>query len=248
MNNLMIESVYAGYGKKEVLRNISIDLVKSKIISLIGPNGAGKSTLLKVISGFLKPWSGRLFLNKNEITQLEAFERRKLGIAYFMQGGKIFPSLKVEENLKLGLVGFRDNERKTKIEEILLLFPNLRDLMSARAGILSGGERQALALAMILLNKPKYLLLDEPSAGLAPKLVKSVLEKIKEINLSWRLTVLIVEQNVGEALKISDKAIALFDGQIIYETDEPLSLIEGKTLEDLFFGKELTSEKKFCIK
>jgi ABC-type branched-subunit amino acid transport system ATPase component len=159
-------------------------------------------------------------------------------MAYFIQGGRVFPSLTVNENLELGAIGLSVEETDKRIASILEIFYNLKKMEGKRAGLLSGGERQALALGMVLAKNPKILLLDEPSAGLSPKLVKETIGKIKEINERMGTTILLVEQNIGEALRIAKKAIALANGEIILESDEPSKLLSGKELEKIFLGKE----------
>jgi len=234
---LRIENIYAGYGKKEVLKGISLTIHEGKIIALIGPNGAGKSTLLKVLAGFLKPWKGTIWFNGKEITPCVPHERAAVGVSYFMQGGKVFPSLSVKENLEIGSAILPSKERANKIIEMLEIFANLKELVKKRAGLLSGGERQALALAMILARNPAVLLLDEPSAGLAPWLVQDMLKKIKQINTLWGTTVLLVEQKIREALRIADVAVVLVSGKVTLKSDNPRDLLGGKELETIFMGK-----------
>lgn len=240
MNLLKVENIYAGYGKKEVLRDVSIYLDKGEIIALIGPNGAGKSTLLKVIAGFLTPYSGKVTFEGVDITHLPSFKRAFLGLLYLMQGGRIFPNLTVKENLELSLTSNMDGQG---IEEVLTIFPELKSVLRRRAGLLSGGQKQQLALAMILLKKPKAMLLDEPSAGLSPYLVSEIIEKIKEINRIYGTSVILVEQNVSQALKISDRVYILSSGMIINESKNPKELLEGEILERVFFG-EVRNERK----
>jgi ABC-type branched-subunit amino acid transport system ATPase component len=238
MEILKVENIRASYGKKEVLRGVSFKVEKSDILAIIGPNGAGKSTLLKVIAGFLKPTLGAICLDGKDATASSPHEKVGLGMAYFIQGGRVFPSLTVNENLELGAIGLSVEETDKRIASILEIFYNLKKMEGKRAGLLSGGERQALALGMVLAKNPKILLLDEPSAGLSPKLVKETIGKIKEINERMGTTILLVEQNIGEALRIAKKAIALANGEIILESDEPSKLLSGKELEKIFLGKE----------
>lgn len=237
MAELKVEDIYAGYGKKEILRGISFDIKQGEIVALIGPNGAGKSTLLKVIAGVLKPSRGKVWLDGKDITSLPPYQINRLGIGYFLQGGKVFPSLSVRENLEVGSLGLSQEEKEKRVEEVLKIFDNLKGLLDRRVGLISGGERQALALAMILIKKPQVLLLDEPSAGLSPRYVRDTMEKIKEINAAWKTTVLLVEQNVGEALKVARDTIALSSGTIIFLRSNTQFLSLKKDLEDIFFGK-----------
>ncbi len=236
MNGLNLIDICAGYGKKEVLRNITLSVEQEKITAIIGPNGAGKSTLLKVITGFLKPTQGSVWLDGREVTASAPHERVKAGVAYFMQGGRVFPSLTVSENLEMGCMRLSPDQRKKNTATVLELFPNLKDMLKRRSGLLSGGERQALALGMVLVSRPRYLLLDEPSAGLSPRLVREALDKVEKINKNWKLTVLIAEQNVRAALGIAHRVCALANGQVVKETEKPEEWLSDGSLEQLFLG------------
>lgn len=235
MSQLCIENISAAYGKKEVLKGISLSVKPGEIVALIGPNGAGKSTLLKVIAGFLKPSQGRVLFDGKEITPLAVHERVGQGIAYFMQGGKVFPNLTVAENLEMGNSFLSTLDKKENITAILEIFSNLKDLFNRRAGLLSGGERQALALAILLVKRPNLLLADEPSVGLSPKLMHQLFEKIYKLNSVWDTTILLVEQNIQEVLKIGHRAIALVEGAIEADTNKPTSWLCENVLENLFF-------------
>jgi len=239
---LQVESLCAGYGKKEVLREVSLGIIEGEILALIGPNGAGKSTLLKVIAGTLKPSKGKIHFDGKELTDLLPHQRVQEGILYFLQGGQVFPSLTVRENLEMGGIGLKN--QKQAMDEVLTLFPMLKDALKARTGLLSGGQRQMLALGTILMRKPKLLLLDEPSAGLAPNLVKEILEKISEINRLFGTTVLLVEQNVRCGLEISKRALVLVDGRIQMECQEPKELLNSGDLEKLFFSSVYSCENR----
>jgi branched-chain amino acid transport system ATP-binding protein len=235
-DELRLEGIHAGYGKKEVLRGVSVHALRGEMIAVVGPNGSGKSTLLKVIAGFLAPASGRVCFDGQEITPLEPHRRVRLGIAYLMQGGRTFPNLTVRENLDVGAVTLRPETRAENIALALDLFPNLRNLINRRAGLLSGGERQALALAMLLIRRPRLLLLDEPSAGLSPKLARDMLGKVRELSDMLGATVLLVEQNIQEALSISERALALVNGSLALETERPAEWLTSGELEQLFLG------------
>jgi branched-chain amino acid transport system ATP-binding protein len=226
MNIIELKNIYASYGKKEVLSDVSIAVKKGEIVSLIGPNGAGKSTTLKVISGFLKPKSGKIIFKDKDITNLSPWQRSKLGIAYLFQGGSIFENLTVIENLKLS------NE---KIETAFEIFPELEKYKKTRAGLLSGGLKQMLSISLILLKDPELLLLDEPSAGLSPALVEKLISKIKDINQKFNKTILLVEQNIVQALKISNRLYLMSAGKIIKESDDPLTFLETEKFEKIFF-------------
>jgi branched-chain amino acid transport system ATP-binding protein len=226
MNIIELKNIYASYGKKEVLSDVSIAVKKGELVSLIGPNGAGKSTTLKVISGFLKPKSGKIIFKDKDITNLSPWQRSKLGIAYLFQGGSIFENLTVIENLKLS------NE---KIETAFEIFPELEKYKKTRAGLLSGGLKQMLSFSLILLKDPELLLLDEPSAGLSPALVEKLISKIKDINQKFNKTILLVEQNIVQALKISNRLYLMSAGKIIKESDDPLTFLETEKFEKIFF-------------
>jgi len=237
MSLLRLEKIEAAYGKKEVLRGVSLTVEKEEIVAFIGPNGAGKSTLLKVISGFLKPLKGRIWIDGRDITDLVPYERMSLGLAYFMQGGKVFPNLTVEENLEIGAIALSPQEKKKRISSVFEIFFNLNDFQRRRAGLLSGGERQALALSMVLLNRPQILLLDEPSSGLSPIYGKKIISIIQDINVRWGTTILLVEQNVHFALQIARRIIGLVNGELILETRDINGFISNRTLERIFFEK-----------
>ncbi|MGQ9701197.1 MAG: ABC transporter ATP-binding protein [bacterium] len=232
---LSCENICAAYHKKEVLKNVSVNIKDGEIVALIGPNGAGKSTLLKVIIGFLRPTMGRIIYDNKDITDYETDKKVSAGIGYFIQGGEVYRSMTVDENLKMGFVKRQEKERQNIIlkEEVYELFPNLKEKKNKPASLLSGGERQALALSIILLTNPRVLLLDEPSAGLAPTLVKDVLKKILVINKRWGITILIVEQNVREVLDITQRVYVMKLGSIFKEGDTQY-LLEEKILEKAF--------------
>lgn len=233
---LELEGIQAGYGKKEILRGVSLTVRAGEIVALIGPNGAGKSTLLKVVAGLLAPWAGSVRLDGADVTRLAVHERVRRGLAYLLQGGEVFPSLTVRENLEIGAWSLPRSERSAGVEDVLRLFPDLRASWYRRAGLLSGGQRQALALGMVLLKRPKVLLLDEPSAGLAPKLARAILNTVRELNERWGITVLLVEQRVREALQVAHRAVALVDGTLAAETDDPTRWLTEEALDAFFFG------------
>jgi len=236
---LTLENIVASYGKKEILKGVSIRVEKGEIVSLIGPNGAGKSTLLKTIIGLLPPIGGRVLLNGMDITRLAPHERADLGVGYLHQGGSIFPSLSVLDNLRLAAVrSVRNNGEaaRGRVEEVFTLFPELVEAKENRAGALSGGQKQMLSLAMVTLRKPVLLLLDEPSAGLAPKLVDRLMAKIEELNRAHGMTMLLVEQNIRRALAISRRAYSLRAGVIANEYAEPSRLTEQESFETILLA------------
>ena len=211
MSLLRVEKVVSGYGGMEILHQVSIQVEKGEIVSIIGPNGAGKSTLMKTIFGLLKAQQGKVFFKGEDITGLPPEQIVRKGMCYVPQVENVFPSLTVHENLEMGAF-IREDDFQPRLEEVYELFPDLKDRKNTRVGKLSGGQRQMVALARALMLDPEMLLLDEPSAGLAPLLVDMIFERIQEIN-QLGVTVLIVEQNARKALEFSDRGYVLAGGQ-----------------------------------
>jgi ABC-type branched-subunit amino acid transport system ATPase component len=214
---LSVDDLVTGYGKRQVLKGVSLSMAAGDIIALIGHNGAGKSTLLKTIFGLIPIWEGRVLLAGQV---LEAPNPRKLlhaGVAYVPQGNRIFADLTVRENLEMGGDTVKSKRLvNAGIERVFTLFPVLKPRLNQRAGILSGGEKQMLALSSALVLAPRILLLDEPSLGLAPPMVSKSLAEIARISKSSSLTVLIVEQKVREVLKIAQRVCVLRNGAISF--------------------------------
>ena len=236
MSVLRLEHIDAGYGRRTVLQDLSLEVNAGEIVALIGPNGAGKSTVLRVAAGFLEQQQGRVWFKEEDITGRAPYERIDQGLAFCIQGGRVFPSLTVMENLEMGAVELSAEEKGRGSEAVLDLFPNLQPLLDRRAGVLSGGERQALALGMVLVRQPEMLLLDEPSAGLSPRLVQDLLERVRTLNEDWNLSILIVEQNLRAALRIAHRAVALEDGAIAGVAEEPQAWLDGEEMKRLFLG------------
>ena len=212
---LKISNVETFYGKIQALRGVNININKGEIVSLIGSNGAGKSTLLMTISGVNKAKTGEIIFEGKNIEKYEPHDIVDLGIAQAPEGRRIFSRLTVEENLKLGA---HTNEKgkffDTDVKDIYDLFPVLSDRKSQRGGTLSGGEQQMLAIGRALMNRPKVLLLDEPSLGIAPKLVNQIFLAIKNINKEKKVTIFLVEQNAKKALELADRAYVLVNGKV----------------------------------
>ena len=212
---LKISNVETFYGKIQALRGVDININKGEIVSLIGSNGAGKSTLLMTISGVNKARRGEIIFEDRNIEKYEAHDIVNLGISQAPEGRRIFSRLTVEENLKLGA---HANEKgkffDTDVKDIYELFPVLNDRKSQRGGTLSGGEQQMLAIGRALMNRPKVLLLDEPSLGIAPKLVNQIFLAIKNINKEKKVTIFLVEQNAKKALELADRAYVLVNGKV----------------------------------
>jgi ABC-type branched-subunit amino acid transport system ATPase component len=216
---LRVEGIRAGYGKKEILHGVDLEVKAGEIIVLAGANGAGKSTFLKVVAGLLKPTAGTVQLDGKDVTSLPAHRRTRLGVGYLLQGGEVFPSLTVEENLSTA--SGHDSLDPESVEPVLSLFPPLRQMLQRRAGLLSGGERQMLALAMVLVRQPRLLLLDEPTAALAPSIASETLHKVSEFCQQQGIGAVLVEQRLREALAFSDRALALVLGRVEMETRDP---------------------------
>jgi branched-chain amino acid transport system ATP-binding protein len=217
---LRVENVSAGYGALPVIKGLSISVDEGQFVSIVGPNGAGKTTLFKTISGILTPTSGSMQFEGVDLTTVPAARRPHLGIAHVPEGRQVFPSLTVMENLEMG--AFTEAGRrswKTNLEQILTWLPVLADRRSQLAGTLSGGEQQMLAIGRGLASSPKLLMLDEPSMGLAPTIADFIFDKLMDIRRQTRLTILLVEQRVAEALESADRGYVLEAGRVVLEGD-----------------------------
>ncbi len=226
--------IHSGYGDMEVLHGVSISLNEGEIITIIGPNGAGKSTLLKTIMGYLQPTQGNIIFRGEDVTTLRPDEKVRKGIAYVPQLENVFPSLTVEENLEMG--GYSEEKKRVRerIEEAYGLFPLLRVRSGQRVRTMSGGEKQMLAMARALMTEPSLLLLDEPSAGLSPKVSAMVFEKIQEIHQGGK-AIIIVEQDAYQSLSISDRGYVLAMGQNEYD-DEADKILESRKIREAYLG------------
>ena len=211
MSVLEINDVTAGYGDAAILRGVSAMVNTGELVTIIGPNGSGKSTLMKTILGLLTPTDGQILFENESIVGYSPETIVRKGISYVPQSNNVFPSLTITENLEMGAF-LRQGDCRPRISEILDLFPDLRGKEKEAAGRLSGGQRQMLALARALMLDPNLLLLDEPTAGLAPMMIDSVFERVKEINNAG-IAIMLVEQNAKDALAISDRAYVLAAGQ-----------------------------------
>jgi branched-chain amino acid transport system ATP-binding protein len=211
---LSVEGLRSGYGRIEALHGVSIDVAAGEIVSLLGANGAGKTTLLRAISGVQPISGGRIRFEGRELDGLPAHRRVALGIAQVPEGRQVFAPLSVEDNLKLGAWTRRDASLAAELAMMYELFPLLAARRHASAGMLSGGEQQMLAISRALMAKPRLLLLDEPSMGLAPMLVEQILDTVRRLKQSG-LTVLLVEQNARAALAIADRAYVVETGRIV---------------------------------
>ncbi len=237
---LRIESANAFYGAIQVLRNISLHVNAGEIVTLLGANGAGKTTLMKIVSGIHPLAKGRLLLNGQSIAGLAAEKVLRLGVGHVPEGRQIFGPLSVLDNLVLGAYSrYRRDGRKEiagDLENIFKLFPVLRERKEQRAGTLSGGEQQMVAIGRTLMSRPKLLLLDEPSMGLAPKVVSEIFQVVKSLKEEGT-TVLLVEQNARAALRIAERGYVLETGRIILQ-GETQDLLNNRDVQRAYLGKE----------
>ena len=213
---LQLKNVHVHYGGVKALDGVDVAIDEGEIVALMGPNGAGKSTILKVVFGLAPIHSGSVLWHEKAITPL-SYEMARMGIVFVPQGRRVFARLTVMENLELGAFLLKNKEElKIRLEEALNIFPALKEKIKVKAGALSGGQQQILALAKGLMADPKILLLDEPSLGLAPKIVKEVFEKIKEINEKHKVAIMVVEHNIKSLLNIAHRVYLLDKGKIIF--------------------------------
>ena len=211
---LQLANIDTYYGGIQALKGISLHVDAGEIVTLIGSNGAGKSTTLKTISGQVKPKSGTILYNGEDITSKAPHETALSGVAHVPEGRRIFPKLTVKENLEMGAFSVKDkNVVKERMERVFHYFPRIKERLSQQGGTMSGGEQQMLAIGRALMMKPKILMLDEPSMGLAPIIVEQIFEIIKELN-NEGITILLVEQNAFQALNIADRAYVIQNGEI----------------------------------
>ncbi len=232
---LTVEQVVAGYlPDVPIVDEVDLTLAPGELVTIVGPNGAGKSTLIKAVIGLLRPWTGTIRLRGEDVTGWKPHAIVARGVGYVAQRENVFPTMTVEENLDLGAVPVRKTTGTSRRDELYALFPRLLERRRQPAGILSGGERQMLALARALMAGPQVLLLDEPSAGLAPQAVELIFEKIEEINAGG-VAILMVEQNARRALAISHRGYVLDTGRNRYEGPGRELLADPKVAE-LYLG------------
>ena len=233
---LRLEDIKTFYGNIQALKGVSLEVNEGEIICLIGANGAGKSTTLMSVSGIVPPREGEIYFKDQPISQLAPDEIVKLGIIQVPEGRHIFPGLSVQENLDMGALLRRDKEEIAKdLDYVFELFPILKDRKSQAGGTLSGGEQQMLAISRALMAKPKLLLLDEPSLGLAPLLVQQIFEIIRKINTESGTTIFLVEQNANLALKIADRGYVMETGRITL-TDTAANLLANEDVRRAYLG------------
>ena len=233
---LKIESLNAGYGDMQVLFDINLNVENGEVVSLVGSNGAGKTTLLRIISGFLPVKSGSISYLEKDLLKTKPQQRAELGISHIPQGRGILGTLTVKENLIMG--AYPKKARKnanTEIENAYNRFPKLRERQNQMAGTLSGGEQQMLAIARALMIHPKLLMLDEPSLGLAPIVVENMFEIISAISKEEGVSILIVEQNLVQALSVASRAYVLETGKLVMQ-GPARELLENKDIQKAYLG------------
>lgn len=235
---LNVSNLHAGYGHVAVLSNIDLHVEEGEIVTIIGANGAGKSTLLRAISGVIKPSSGRISFNNSSIDRLSTEKIVALGISHVPEGRQLFGALTVLENLQLGAYVRRRKESKKAISEdlefVFDMFPVLKERRAQLAGTLSGGEQQMLAIGRALMSKPKMLLLDEPSMGLAPIIIQNIFATLKQLREKG-LTLLLVEQDATVALSIADRGYVLQNGKVALH-DTGANLLNNDEVKAIYFG------------
>jgi ABC-type branched-subunit amino acid transport system ATPase component len=232
---LSVEDICAGYGQMEILHNVSLVVRRREMVSIIGPNGAGKSTVFKTIIGLLHARSGRIVFDGHDIKGLRADQVLPLGLAYVPQGRIVFPQMTVLENLEMGAYIERNSARiRAALERIYEVFPILAERNRQKAGTMSGGEQQMLAIGRALMTSPKLILLDEPSLGLSPKFVSLIFEKLTDMKRAG-YTMLIVEQNAAKALSVADRAYVLELGRTRFE-GKGAALLADPDVKRLYLG------------
>ncbi len=235
---LDVKDIHVFYGSIEAVKGMSFHVNRGEIVCLIGANGAGKTTTLRTVSGLLRPAEGAIFYEGQRIDLVPAHEIVSLGVAQSPEGRRIFPRMSVRENLDMGAFIRRDAAgQREDMDRIMELFPILKERARQAAGTLSGGEQQMLAMGRALMARPKLLLLDEPSMGLAPIVVQTIFDTIRDINDSQGMTILLVEQNAAQALSLAHRGYVIETGKIVLE-DEARSLLENEQVRKAYLGEE----------
>ena len=232
---LEIKDLFVSYGMMEVLHGISLKVEDRELVSVIGPNGAGKSTLIKTVMGLVKPTSGQILYNGQDITHLPAHKRAGLGIGYVPEGRRVFAKLTVEENLRMGAYELKDKKKIAEnMARVYEIFPRLGERKNQLASTMSGGEQQMLAISRALMLSPRMLLIDEVSMGLMPIMVNTCFDVIQKLN-GQGITILVVEQNANKALKVADRGYVLETGDIVL-SDTAENLRKDDTVQRAYLG------------
>ena len=232
---LEIKDLYVSYGMMEVLHGVSVTVEDKELVSIIGPNGAGKTTLIKTCMGLVKPTSGSILYNGEDITKVPAHKRAAMGIGYVPEGRRVFGKLTVEENLQMGAYELKDKTQiKNNIDMVYDIFPRLGERSKQLASTMSGGEQQMLAIGRALMLNPKMLFIDEVSMGLMPIMVNTCFDVIKKLNDDG-ITILVVEQNANKALKVADRGYVLETGNIVI-SDTAENMRSNDTVQKAYLG------------
>jgi branched-chain amino acid transport system ATP-binding protein len=232
---LSVQSLEAGYGGVRILQGISFDVADGELVAIVGPNGSGKTTALKAVMGLLEPSAGRVFFRGDDITGIRTDLLVRLGVGVVPQGRIVFPRMTVRENLRLGAFAERDRERVDEaLETALTFFPELRQRIGQRAGTLSGGEQQMVAIGRALMSRPQLLLMDEPSLGLSPRYVALVFERVVALRAAG-LSILMVEQNATRALRSADRAYVFETGRVRH-SGRGGELLQNDEVRSLYLG------------
>jgi branched-chain amino acid transport system ATP-binding protein len=234
---LKVGELVSGYGKSEVLRGISLEVKKSQIVTIIGPNGVGKTTLFRTIFGLLPARKGKILFENEDLSKLSSLARIRKGIALVPQGRNVFQDLNVLENMEMGAYTVSDKkEVQEKMEECYDLFPVLRERKRQRAGTLSGGEQQMLVIARALMSRPRFIMLDEPSLGISPRLVKEIFKTIDTVNKTTGTTICLVEQNANIALRLGHFGYVMEGGQVKM-SGSTQDLMNDERVKHAYLGK-----------
>ena len=231
------KGINAGYGRAQVLYNFDFDVSEREKVAIIGPNGSGKSTLLKTLMGLTTQYSGVVEFEGEDISNLEPYERARLGLAYLPQVGSTFEDLTIKENLRMAGYTLNKGDRSERMEEVLDIFPILRKYVDEKSKVLSGGMRQMLATSIALMRRPKLMMFDEPTANLAPNLAEEVLDRLIGLEEKFGITIIFVEQNATMVLEACDTAYLLVNGRVNYAGDAK-ELLDNPRFGQIFLGIE----------
>lgn len=233
--SLTILRLTVGYGDVPVLTGIDIVVNQNEMVAIVGPNGAGKSTLLRCISGLIRVGGGEIWFQGRKISDLNYLEIVKMGIIHCQEGGKVFPEMDTEDNLLIGGYLLSRRERAKQLDFVYNLFPRLRERRNQMAGTLSGGERQMVSLGLALMSKPKLLMMDEPSLGLAPIVKKTIFGTIETIKREQKMSILLVEQDAHSALELAERSYVFDSGKVAMEANSK-ALLENADFKKIYLG------------